>query len=75
MLIKADWVSEQLNLMLLDQQVRLINILLVLSWITKNECVVFRSVRNKEDGKTVNKFIFKNLFEPQEHKTALSHSY
>lgn len=62
MLIKADWVSGQLNLTLLDQQVRLINILLVVSWITKNECVKYKPGRSKAGGKTVNKFIFKNPF-------------
>lgn len=71
-LIKADGISGQLNLVLLDQHVRLINILQVLSCITPNEHILFGSVRSKEDGKTVNKFIFKNPFEWQEHKPALS---
>lgn len=59
----------------LAQQVKLINILLVLSWLCKNECAMLQSVRNKEDGETVNKFIFKNPFQQQEHKTPLSPSY
>lgn len=62
MSIKTFWILGQLNLEFFDQQVSLINILLLLpaSWKSKGEPVMFRAIRNNEEGKAVNKFIFKN---------------